>query len=151
MVMTTLVSIRRVRTRQPQRHRTSSPGGKFIAVTGRLRLGKSTCERDRLTRRSRIKLSRVRVRPGGTKFSVDGIEVFEPGDRDRQRRWAHTALEPSHLRTFFTHFASCTPSRRTPSPGSYKPAVPFNVKGGRCETCKATGQIQDRDAILTDV
>jgi excinuclease ABC subunit A len=97
-------------------------------------------------------LSRVRVRPGEHR-GVDGIEVFDKVIEIDQRPIGRTPRSnPATYTDLFTHIRelySLTPDAKV---RGYKPGrFSFNVKGGRCETCKGDGQIKIEMHFLPDV
>ncbi len=128
------------------------PVGKFIAVTGVSGSGKSTLVNEIIYKALANQLSRVRVRPG-EHTGVDGIEVFDKVIEIDQRPIGRTPRSnPATYTDLFTHIRelySLTPDAKV---RGYKPGrFSFNVKGGRCETCKGDGQIKIEMHFLPDV
>jgi excinuclease ABC subunit A len=128
------------------------PVGKFIAVTGVSGSGKSTLVNEIVYKALANQLSRVRVRPGAHE-SVEGIEVFDKVIEIDQRPIGRTPRSnPATYTDLFTHIRelySLTPDSKV---RGYKPGrFSFNVKGGRCETCKGDGQIKIEMHFLPDV
>jgi excinuclease ABC subunit A len=128
------------------------PVGKFIAVTGVSGSGKSTLVNEIVYKALANQLSRVRVRPG-EHLRVDGIEVFDKVIEIDQRPIGRTPRSnPATYTDLFTHIRelySLTPDAKV---RGYKPGrFSFNVKGGRCETCKGDGQIKIEMHFLPDV
>ena len=128
------------------------PVGKFIAVTGVSGSGKSTLVNEIVYKALANQLSKVRVRPGEHK-RVDGIEVFDKVIEIDQRPIGRTPRSnPATYTDLFTHIRelySLTPDAKV---RGYKPGrFSFNVKGGRCETCKGDGQIKIEMHFLPDV
>ncbi len=128
------------------------PVGKFIAVTGVSGSGKSTLVNEIVYKALANQLSRVRVRPGAHE-SVEGIEVFDKVIEIDQRPIGRTPRSnPATYTDLFTHIRelySLTPDAKV---RGYKPGrFSFNVKGGRCETCKGDGQIKIEMHFLPDV
>ena len=128
------------------------PVGKFIAVTGVSGSGKSTLVNEIIYKALANQLSRVRVRPGEHR-GVDGIEVFDKVIEIDQRPIGRTPRSnPATYTDLFTHIRelySLTPDAKV---RGYKPGrFSFNVKGGRCETCKGDGQIKIEMHFLPDV
>ena len=128
------------------------PVGKFIAVTGVSGSGKSTLVNEIIYKALANQLSRVRVRPGEHK-GVEGIEVFDKVIEIDQRPIGRTPRSnPATYTDLFTHIRelySLTPDAKV---RGYKPGrFSFNVKGGRCETCKGDGQIKIEMHFLPDV
>ncbi len=128
------------------------PVGKFIAVTGVSGSGKSTLVNEIVYKALANQLSRIRVRPGAHK-SVKGIDVFDKVIEIDQRPIGRTPRSnPATYTDLFTHIRelySLTPDAKV---RGYKPGrFSFNVKGGRCETCKGDGQIKIEMHFLPDV
>ena len=128
------------------------PIGKFIAVTGVSGSGKSTLVNEIVYKTLANKLSRVRVKPGEHE-SVEGIEAFDKVIEIDQRPIGRTPRSnPATYTDLFTHIRelySLTPDAKI---RGYKPGrFSFNVKGGRCETCKGDGQIKIEMHFLPDV
>ncbi len=128
------------------------PVGKFVAVTGVSGSGKSTLVNEIVYKALANQLSRVRVRPGAH-VGVEGIEVFDKVIEIDQRPIGRTPRSnPATYTDLFTHIRelySLTPDAKV---RGYKPGrFSFNVKGGRCETCKGDGQIKIEMHFLPDV
>jgi excinuclease ABC subunit A len=128
------------------------PVGKFVAVTGVSGSGKSTLVNEIVYKALANQLSKLRVRPGAHK-AVKGIEVFDKVIEIDQRPVGPTPRSnPATYTDLFTHIRelySLTPDAKV---RGYKPGrFSFNVKGGRCETCKGDGQIKIEMHFLPDV
>ena len=128
------------------------PVGKFIAVTGVSGSGKSTLVNEIVYKSLANHLSKSRVRPGAH-TGVDGIDVFDKVIEIDQRPIGRTPRSnPATYTDLFTHIRelySLTPDSKV---RGYKPGrFSFNVKGGRCETCKGDGQIKIEMHFLPDV
>jgi excinuclease ABC subunit A len=128
------------------------PVGKFIAVTGVSGSGKSTLVNEIVYKALANQLSKTRVRPGAHK-AVKGIDVFDKVIEIDQRPIGRTPRSnPATYTDLFTHIRelySLTPDAKV---RGYKPGrFSFNVKGGRCETCKGDGQIKIEMHFLPDV
>jgi excinuclease ABC subunit A len=128
------------------------PVGKFVAVTGVSGSGKSTLVNEIVYKALANQLSKLRVRPGAHK-AVKGIEVFDKVIEIDQRPIGRTPRSnPATYTDLFTHIRelySLTPDAKV---RGYKPGrFSFNVKGGRCETCKGDGQIKIEMHFLPDV
>jgi excinuclease ABC subunit A len=128
------------------------PVGKFIAVTGVSGSGKSTLVNEIVYKALANELSKTRVRPGAHK-AVKGIDVFDKVIEIDQRPIGRTPRSnPATYTDLFTHIRelySLTPDAKV---RGYKPGrFSFNVKGGRCETCKGDGQIKIEMHFLPDV
>ena len=128
------------------------PIGKFIAVTGVSGSGKSTLVNEIVYKALANQLSQARVRPG-EHDGVEGIEAFDKVIEIDQRPIGRTPRSnPATYTDLFTHIRelySLTPDAKV---RGYKPGrFSFNVKGGRCETCKGDGQIKIEMHFLPDV
>jgi excinuclease ABC subunit A len=128
------------------------PVGKFVVVTGVSGSGKSTLVNEIVHKALANKLNRHRTKPGDHE-SVEGIEVFDKvievdqspiGRTPRSNPATYTKLF-DHIRELY----SMTPEAKV---RGYKPGrFSFNVRGGRCETCKGDGQIKIEMHFLPDV
>jgi excinuclease ABC subunit A len=128
------------------------PISKFIAVTGVSGSGKSTLVNEIVYKSLANRLSKMRVKPGEHE-SVEGIEAFDKVIEIDQRPIGRTPRSnPATYTDLFTHIRelySLTPDAKV---RGYKPGrFSFNVKGGRCETCKGDGQIKIEMHFLPDV
>jgi excinuclease ABC subunit A len=128
------------------------PVGKFVCVTGVSGSGKSTLVNEIVYKALANRLNRARVKPG-SHGSVDGIEVFDKVIEIDQRPIGRTPRSnPATYTDLFTHIRelySLTPEAKV---RGYKPGrFSFNVRGGRCETCKGDGQIKIEMHFLPDV
>jgi excinuclease ABC subunit A len=128
------------------------PVGKFICVTGVSGSGKSTLVNDIVFKALANRLNRTRTKPG-THRSVEGIDVFDKVIDIDQRAIGRTPRSnPATYTDLFTHIRelySLTPEAKV---RGYKPGrFSFNVRGGRCETCKGDGQIKIEMHFLPDV
>jgi excinuclease ABC subunit A len=128
------------------------PVGKFVCVTGVSGSGKSTLVNEIVYKSLANRLHRMRVKPGEHE-SVEGIECFDKvieidqspiGRTPRSNPATYTKLF-DHIRELY----SMTPEARV---RGYKPGrFSFNVRGGRCETCKGDGTIKIEMHFLPDV
>jgi len=128
------------------------PVGKFICVTGVSGSGKSTLVNDIVFKALANRLNRARVKPGAH-AGVKGIEVFDKVIEIDQKPIGRTPRSnPATYTDLFTHIRelySLTPEAKV---RGYKPGrFSFNVRGGRCETCKGDGQIKIEMHFLPDV
>ena len=128
------------------------PVGKFVCVTGVSGSGKSTLVNEIVYKALANRLSHVRVKPGAHE-SVEGIEVFDKVIEIDQKPIGRTPRSnPATYTDLFTHIRelySLTPEAKV---RGYKPGrFSFNVKGGRCETCKGDGTIKIEMHFLPDV
>jgi excinuclease ABC subunit A len=128
------------------------PVGCFVAVTGVSGSGKSTLVNEVVHKALQNRLHRMRVRPGAHR-SIEGLEAFDKviaidqspiGRTPRSNPATYTGLF-DQIRELY----SKTPDARV---RGYKPGrFSFNVKGGRCETCKGDGTIKIEMHFLPDV
>ncbi|HVC86458.1 MAG TPA: excinuclease ABC subunit UvrA [Gaiellaceae bacterium] len=128
------------------------PVGKFVAVTGVSGSGKSTLVNEIVYKTLANRLQKTRTKPGAH-VGVEGIEVFDKVIEIDQRPIGRTPRSnPATYTDLFTHIRdlySLTPDAKV---RGYKPGrFSFNVKGGRCETCKGDGQIKIEMHFLPDV
>jgi excinuclease ABC subunit A len=128
------------------------PVGKFICVTGVSGSGKSTLVNEIVFRALANRLNRARVKPGAH-AGVEGIDVFDKVIEIDQKPIGRTPRSnPATYTDLFTHIRelySLTPEAKV---RGYKPGrFSFNVRGGRCETCKGDGQIKIEMHFLPDV
>jgi excinuclease ABC subunit A len=128
------------------------PISKLVAVTGVSGSGKSTLVNEIVYKALANRLQRLRVKPGEHE-TVDGIEAFDKVIDIDQRPIGRTPRSnPATYTDLFTHIRelySLTPDAKV---RGYKPGrFSFNVKGGRCETCKGDGQIKIEMHFLPDV
>ena len=128
------------------------PIGKFVAVTGVSGSGKSTLVNEIVYKALANQLSKTRTRPGAHE-AVEGIDAFDKVIEIDQRPIGRTPRSnPATYTDLFTHIRelySLTPDAKV---RGYKPGrFSFNVKGGRCETCKGDGQIKIEMHFLPDV
>ena len=128
------------------------PVGKFVCVTGVSGSGKSTLVNEIVYKALANRLSHVRVKPGAHE-AVEGIEIFDKVIEIDQKPIGRTPRSnPATYTDLFTHIRelySLTPESKV---RGYKPGrFSFNVKGGRCETCKGDGTIKIEMHFLPDV
>src|SRR5436190_375739 len=128
------------------------PIGKFVAVTGVSGSGKSTLVNEIVYKALANRLQKMRIKPGEHE-SVEGIDAFDKVIEIDQRPIGRTPRSnPATYTDLFTHIRelySLTPDAKV---RGYKPGrFSFNVKGGRCETCKGDGQIKIEMHFLPDV
>src|SRR5438093_1862737 len=128
------------------------PVGKFICVTGVSGSGKSTLVNEIVFKALANRLNRARVKPGAH-GGVEGIDVFDKVIEIDQKPIGRTPRSnPATYTDLFTHIRelySLTPEAKV---RGYKPGrFSFNVRGGRCETCKGDGTIKIEMHFLPDV
>jgi excinuclease ABC subunit A len=128
------------------------PVGKFVCVTGVSGSGKSTLVNEIVFKSLANRLNRARIKPGEHQ-DVEGIDVFDKVIEIDQKPIGRTPRSnPATYTDLFTHIRelySLTPEAKV---RGYRPGrFSFNVKGGRCETCKGDGQIKIEMHFLPDV
>jgi excinuclease ABC subunit A len=128
------------------------PVAKFICVTGVSGSGKSTLVNEIVYKALANRLHRMRVKPGDHE-AVDGIDRFDKViDIDQSPIGRTPRSNPATYTDLFTPIRELyaqTPDARV---RGYKPGrFSFNVRGGRCETCKGDGQIKIEMHFLPDV
>ena len=128
------------------------PVAKFVAVTGVSGSGKSTLVNEIVYKTIGNRVNRMRAKPGAHD-GVEGIDVFDKViDIDQKPIGRTPRSNPATYTDLFTHIRdlySLTPEAKV---RGYKPGrFSFNVKGGRCETCKGDGQIKIEMHFLPDV
>jgi excinuclease ABC subunit A len=128
------------------------PVGKFIAVTGVSGSGKSTLVNEIVYKALANRLHRLRVKPGDHD-AVEGIECFDKViDIDQSPIGRTPRSNPATYTKLFDairELYSQTPDAKV---RGYKPGrFSFNVRGGRCETCKGDGTIKIEMHFLPDV
>src|SRR5712691_1991072 len=128
------------------------PVGKFICVTGVSGSGKSTLVNEIVYKALANKLHRIRIKPGDH-AGCEGIECYDKViDIDQSPIGRTPRSNPATYTKLFDHIRelySLTPEAKI---RGYKPGrFSFNVRGGRCETCKGDGQIKIEMHFLPDV
>jgi excinuclease ABC subunit A len=128
------------------------PVGKFVAVTGVSGSGKSTLVNETVYKALANKLHRFRIKPG-EHDAVEGIDCFDKViDIDQSPIGRTPRSNPATYTKLFDHIRelySLTPEAKV---RGYKPGrFSFNVRGGRCETCKGDGTIKIEMHFLPDV
>jgi len=128
------------------------PVGKFVCVTGVSGSGKSTLVNEIVYKALANRLHRMRVKPGDH-LGCEGIECFDKViDIDQSPIGRTPRSNPATYTDIFTpvrELYSMTPEAKV---RGYKPGrFSFNVRGGRCETCKGDGTIKIEMHFLPDV
>jgi excinuclease ABC subunit A len=128
------------------------PVGKLVCVTGVSGSGKSTLVNEIVFKALANRLHKVRVKPG-EHLGCEGIECFDKVIEIDQSPIGRTPRSnPATYTDLFTpirELYSLTPEAKV---RGYKPGrFSFNVRGGRCETCKGDGQIKIEMHFLPDV
>jgi excinuclease ABC subunit A len=128
------------------------PVGKLVCVTGVSGSGKSTLVNEIVYKALANRLHRIRVKPG-EHLACEGIECFDKViDIDQSPIGRTPRSNPATYTKLFDHIRelySLTPEAKV---RGYKPGrFSFNVRGGRCETCKGDGTIKIEMHFLPDV
>jgi excinuclease ABC subunit A len=128
------------------------PVGKFVCVTGVSGSGKSTLVNEIVYKALANKLHRMRMKPGDH-LGCEGIDCYDKViDIDQSPIGRTPRSNPATYTKLFDHIRelySMTPEAKV---RGYKPGrFSFNVRGGRCETCKGDGQIKIEMHFLPDV
>jgi excinuclease ABC subunit A len=128
------------------------PVGKFVCVTGVSGSGKSTLVNEIVYKTLANRLHRMRTKPGDH-AGCEGIDCYDKViDIDQSPIGRTPRSNPATYTKLFDHIRelySMTPEARV---RGYKPGrFSFNVRGGRCETCKGDGQIKIEMHFLPDV
>src|SRR5437016_3038362 len=128
------------------------PVGKFVCVTGVSGSGKSTLVNEIVFKALANKLHRMPTEPGDH-AGCEGIDCSDKViDNDQSPIGRTPRSNPATYTKLFDHIRelySMTPEAKV---RGYKPGrFSFNVRGGRCETCKGDGQIKIEMHFLPDV
>jgi excinuclease ABC subunit A len=128
------------------------PVSKLICVTGVSGSGKSTLVNDVIHKALANRLNRARVKPGAHR-SVQGIEAFDKViDIDQSPIGRTPRSNPATYTGLFDHIRALYATSPDARARGYKPGrFSFNVKGGRCETCRGDGTIKIEMHFLPDV
>jgi len=125
----------------------------FTCVTGVSGSGKSTLVNEILYKGMASRLSRVsKLRPGDHD-GIDGARLFDKViDIDQSPIGRTPRSNPATYTGVFDHIRQLFSQTPESKLRGYKPGrFSFNVKGGRCETCKGDGQIKIEMHFLPDV
>jgi excinuclease ABC subunit A len=128
------------------------PVGRFVAVTGVSGSGKSTLVNDVILKALKNRLHNARVK-AGSYTRIEGIEAFDKViDIDQSPIGRTPRSNPATYTGLFDHIRALYASTPDAKVRGYKPGrFSFNVKGGRCETCRGDGTIKIEMHFLPDV
>jgi len=128
------------------------PVGKFVCVTGVSGSGKSTLVNEIVYKALANRLHRLRVKPGDH-IACEGIECFDKViDIDQSPIGRTPRSNPATYTKVFDHIRELYSQTPDAKVRGYKPGrFSFNVRGGRCETCKGDGTIKIEMHFLPDV
>src|SRR5580765_6033496 len=128
------------------------PVGKFVCVTGVSGSGKSTLVSEIVYKALANRLHRMRVKPG-EHLVCEGIECYDKViDIDQSPIGRTPRSNPATYTDLFTPIRELYAQTPDAKVRGYKQGrFSFNVRGGRCETCKGDGTIKIEMHFLPDV
>jgi excinuclease ABC subunit A len=128
------------------------PLGKFVAVTGVSGSGKSSLVVEVLYKRLAQMMYRAKAKPGKCR-AIEGVEHLDKViDIDQSPIGRTPRSNPATYVGLFTPIRELYAKMPEAKARGYKPGrFSFNVKGGRCETCKGDGIIRIEMQFLPDV
>ena len=131
----------------------SFPIGAFSCVTGVSGSGKSTLVNEILYKGMAARLNRGTKLRAGEHDGIDGAQHLDKViDIDQSPIGRTPRSNPATYTGVFDHIRQLFAQTPESKLRGYKPGrFSFNVKGGRCETCKGDGQIKIEMHFLPDV
>jgi excinuclease ABC subunit A len=129
------------------------PIGAFTCVTGVSGSGKSTLINEIVYKGMACRLNRGCKLRAGAHDAIDGAEALDKViDIDQSPIGRTPRSNPATYTGVFDHIRQLFASTPESKVRGYKPGrFSFNVKGGRCETCRGDGQIKIEMHFLPDV
>jgi excinuclease ABC subunit A len=131
----------------------SFPVGAFTCVTGVSGSGKSTLVNEILYKGMAARLNRGTKLRAGDHTGIDGARALDKViDIDQSPIGRTPRSNPATYTGVFDHIRQLFAMTPESKLRGYKPGrFSFNVKGGRCETCKGDGQLKIEMHFLPDV
>ena len=131
----------------------SFPLGAFACVTGVSGSGKSTLVNEILYKGMASRVSRGSKLRAGAHDAIDGAQLIDKViDIDQSPIGRTPRSNPATYTGIFDHIRQLFAGTPESKLRGYKPGrFSFNVKGGRCETCRGDGQIKIEMHFLPDV
>ena len=128
------------------------PLGKFVCVTGVSGSGKSTLINDILSKALAKKLHRAQTEPGKHKAIIGDKKIKKIISINQSPIGRTPRSNPATYTGIFTHIRELFVSIKESKNRKYKAGhFSFNVKGGRCESCKGDGMTKIEMYFLPDV
>jgi len=129
------------------------PVGAFTCITGVSGSGKSTLVNEIIFKALATRLNRGSKLRAGDHDTIEGAEKLDKViDVDQSPIGRTPRSNPATYTGVFDHIRSLFAATPESKVRGYKPGrFSFNVKGGRCETCKGDGQIKIEMHFLPDV
>ena len=128
------------------------PLGKFVCVTGVSGSGKSTLINDILSKSLAKKLHRAQAEPGKHQVIIGNEKISKIISIDQSPIGRTPRSNPATYTGIFTHVRELFVATKESKSRKYKAGhFSFNVKGGRCESCKGDGMTKIEMYFLPDV
>ncbi len=128
------------------------PLGKLVCITGVSGAGKSTLISDILSKALAKKLHRAKTEPGKYKQITGDDKISKVISIDQSPIGKTPRSNPATYTGIFTHIRDLFVNTQEAKRRGYKAGhFSFNVKGGRCESCKGDGATKVEMHFLPDV
>jgi excinuclease ABC subunit A len=129
------------------------PVGAFTCVTGVSGSGKSTLVNEIVYKGVAARVNRGSKLRAGDHDTIEGVQALDKViDIDQSPIGRTPRSNPATYTGVFDHIRQLFASTQESKVRGYKPGrFSFNVKGGRCETCRGDGQIKIEMHFLPDV